>query len=387
MHEEPAAAIRSREDGHRIAVLDGLRGVAIAMVLIYHYFGRWTSSYGQPLYPYRDAFADWPIAHDGFVGVFLFFIISGYVISKSLQSSSSIMKFAAKRADRLVLPMLVLSTVTFVVLTGPLETPFFKVIPADFLPSWTFTAPQAWQWLAPDVDYIDGVYWTLFVELRFYFVFAVFWFAFSRKKTEYLISAFAIVGLVLYSVLLALDEKTLSLLAEIVFFPQYSCLFAAGVIYFRMMSGQTDNSLRALLGVVGAFSLLGAVLGGVSIDYAPAIVFWCALFHFVFVSLVLRKAWVDIFALRGIVAIGALSYSLYLIHQRFGVAIIHRIPADWPLAVQLFCVALVALLMIGIAYASSRFIERQRVFSKTLMPAIQRIYVGRQAARHSPGPT
>ena len=130
----------------RLVALDGLRGIAVLLVVLYHYFGGWTSVDTTLLYPYGARFAEWPLVRDGQVGVDLFFLISGFVIFESLRRARGPVEFASKRADRLVLPMLMLSTVTFVVLTV-LPTPFFDPRPADFLVSWSFSSPSLWHWL------------------------------------------------------------------------------------------------------------------------------------------------------------------------------------------------------------------------------------------------
>ena len=55
----------------RIAYLDGLRGVAIAMVLLFHAYVRWPE-----LVPYGNAYSGRPWVAYGWLGVQLFFMIS-----------------------------------------------------------------------------------------------------------------------------------------------------------------------------------------------------------------------------------------------------------------------------------------------------------------------
>jgi peptidoglycan/LPS O-acetylase OafA/YrhL len=361
----------------RIALLDALRGVAILMVVIYHYFGRWTDAYGPALYPYRNTFAEWPIASDGFVGVLLFFIVSGFVISLSLQRSASLADFLARRADRLVLPMLVISCATFIGL-WLLPTPTFEVRFSDFLPSWTFTAPQAWQWLDPQVDYIDGVYWTLFVEVRFYAIFAIFWFVSPGRGAVRLVGAFAVGGLLAYAAALVTSSDRAALLLDIVAFPPFACLFASGVVYSRIGSNAVDREDVALLALLIPASLLGCLLAGFPTERAVGMLLWCALFHAVFLAMVTGKRGVNWIAAPSLVALGTVSYSLYLAHQRLGVALIHRVPVDWPLSLQMAAVFFVLAAMVTVAFASHRLIERRHLFSS----ALRRLTAG--AARPSP---
>ena len=65
----------------RLAYLDGMRGVAILLVLLFHAFARWPD-----LVPYGDQYQSVPLFRVGFIGVNLFFIISGFVILMTLES-------------------------------------------------------------------------------------------------------------------------------------------------------------------------------------------------------------------------------------------------------------------------------------------------------------
>lgn len=77
----------------RVPALDGIRGIAILLVLIGH-------GLGQP--------GEWPSA----AGVTLFFILSGYLITGRLASGQSLPRFYANRARRLLPAMLVMLAVT-----------------------------------------------------------------------------------------------------------------------------------------------------------------------------------------------------------------------------------------------------------------------------------
>src|SRR5258708_8881502 len=70
----------------RIETLDGLRAVAVLGVVLYHYFVRFAATGGGPaLYPYANVYAEFPIAKYGFMGVQLFFVVSGFVIAMTLE--------------------------------------------------------------------------------------------------------------------------------------------------------------------------------------------------------------------------------------------------------------------------------------------------------------
>ena len=62
--------------GGRIATIDGLRGIAIAAVVWFHL---WQISWTWAFVPYTSISLQ-PLAEAGFLGVALFFFISGFVL-------------------------------------------------------------------------------------------------------------------------------------------------------------------------------------------------------------------------------------------------------------------------------------------------------------------
>ena len=82
--------MRSSNLSLRLTHLDGLRGISILLVLLNHIFGFFTS---------------------GYLGVDLFFVISGYIITKNILDGSydSKAEFYRKRALK-ILPPLVVTT-------------------------------------------------------------------------------------------------------------------------------------------------------------------------------------------------------------------------------------------------------------------------------------
>ena len=86
---------------HRIAFLDGLRGIAILLVVFYHAYTRWSD-----IVPYGARYAHFPVAQLGWLGVELFFMISGFVIYMTLEKCRSFGEFLYRRWLRLFPAML-----------------------------------------------------------------------------------------------------------------------------------------------------------------------------------------------------------------------------------------------------------------------------------------
>jgi peptidoglycan/LPS O-acetylase OafA/YrhL len=157
----------------RLGVLDGLRGLAVLLVLWYHV---WEVSWLTP--PAWLAF----LPATGFVGVTLFFYLSGFVISYPFVRSAagagappSWRAFAWRRFIKIV-PSYALSIAVAYALgyaqIQPGAAPFPDVVThLLFIHTWF-----------PDrFGSINGVLWTLAVEVEFYCVFPLMWQAFKRQ--------------------------------------------------------------------------------------------------------------------------------------------------------------------------------------------------------------
>src|SRR4051794_13926088 len=145
--------MENRDSRNRLAELDVLRGVAVLMVLAFHY----TTRFGQ-LFPHAASGASFAL---GAYGVQLFFIISGFVIVMTLDRSERAADFVVARFSRLYPAYwaAILATTTVLwCLAGPLKPANAHELAANItMVHGFFKVPS-----------VDGVYWTLQVELLFY---------------------------------------------------------------------------------------------------------------------------------------------------------------------------------------------------------------------------
>jgi peptidoglycan/LPS O-acetylase OafA/YrhL len=141
--------------------LDLLRFAAAFSVMLYHLaFWSWAFPAGQVALASKGVadFQDWPlITSTGWIGVQVFFVISGFVIATSAANSTA-SRFFISRFTRLVPAVWVCATITLIAwLLIDVGTPLAHM--RAYVKSVTFIPVPVW---------IDSVYWTLGVEIAFY---------------------------------------------------------------------------------------------------------------------------------------------------------------------------------------------------------------------------
>lgn len=297
----------------RLAELDGLRAVAALAVIFYHYFVRWNE-----ILPYGVIAK--PIAQFGFLGVNLFFIISGFVIFMSLERCASAFIFVKRRALRLVPAMLVCSIITYGVMRL-IDTPFTELRRehwTGFLPSWTFTPPQIWQKLVPVGGWMDGVYWTLYIELKFYALAAFLYFFKDHKYFRIIFLAFIITGAVCIQIFSA--NPVIISFINFSIFPNYLPFFCAGMALYDVYERRVGTITLVLLtlSIALAIAEMADLVSGVIV----------AAFFAIFFIVIFRRSWVSWLTNPVLVAVGVASYPLYLIHQNVGIGLMSLVAPD-----------------------------------------------------------
>lgn len=196
-----------------IPSIDGLRAISVIAVLIYHLNLTW-----------------WP---GGFLGVDLFFVISGYVITRlildSIERSSALdlKKFYRSRIRRLfpALVFMVIGTTLFIGVWAP-ETVrrFLQDLP--FL----FTGAMNWALVAREQDYFSTIgrppllqhTWSLAVEIQFYLLWPLLLLAFLRFFGKRHIPKFALIfaiasGVLLFLYSVKIDAESQSSVSHVYF--------------------------------------------------------------------------------------------------------------------------------------------------------------------------
>jgi peptidoglycan/LPS O-acetylase OafA/YrhL len=247
--------------GH-LGVLDGLRGAAILLVVWYHL--SLVSGYAWPALPAVEMFA-----HGGFLGVDLFFFVSGFCIcypyaraSRDGVARPGLRDFARRRA-RKILPSYVLAVAVFALVY---HARFDGL--ADELPHVLAHLAFVHVWFPATFGSLSGPLWTLGVEVQFYVLFAFLRPQIVRRPG--LVYAVFVATAVGYRALLAhsgldTDFDWLNQLPAVLDVFGAGMLAAFAFIALRDRPAQvaprlaTLGALGALVAIVGAFIAVEAI--------------------------------------------------------------------------------------------------------------------------------
>lgn len=276
----------------RISGLDGLRGIAALSVVFYHYFYRI-----DEIYNFESGSVDW--LHYGQYGVHLFFMISGFVIFMSLDKITNPLDFLISRFTRLYPVYFFAVTTTFcVVYIFGLEGREVNISEA------ILNLLMFHEYL--NIPHVDGVYWTLTVEITFYF-----W-CFTlllMNKIRYL--KFIMFAFLLFSFLSDFMPEPYYKALGKVFFTNFVAFFLLGILTF---SYKKDTSSLENLGLI-LLVFIVLFIKNYSFDIWIYIIIYG-----VFLAGVFDMS--NILKFRFFVFAGEISYSLYLIHQNVGYVLI-----------------------------------------------------------------
>lgn len=326
-----------------ITTLDLLRLMAALAVVGFHYFYRGAA--GEPvLSQYYPEVA--PVAIYGYLGVNLFFLISGFVIAWSAEGRDWA-SFAVARFARLYPGFLACMTITFLFMTWAASS-HFPVSAAQYGANLLMFAPALGQ------DFMDGAYWSIVLEVVFYgwVALAVACGVFDRIRIE------IVAG---WLVICALNEFVFHNGGlRLLFLTEFGPLFAAGVLVQHMFAH--GRSSAALLALLAAFLLSSANMtvaqAWMQAHYGQSI----PLANLVAANVVIHALLVGAVVLRGmlqptglVLALGGVTYPLYLLHQHIGYVAIEALV---PFLGRWIAAIVVAAAIGGLSYSVWRYLER-----------------------------
>ncbi|MFJ2647657.1 acyltransferase family protein [Streptomyces sp. NPDC087420] len=334
----------------RLRALDGLRLLAALMVCLYHYAGRGgeiTRVWGQsPKHLFPDLSA---VAVYGCLGVQIFFAISGFVICMS-SWGRTLGDFFRSRVSRLYpayWAAIVLVTAACFVLPSVSEPLRLNEVLVNFT---MLQQPTG-------VDRVLGVCWTLWVEARFYLLFALFvvWKGVNYRRV--------VIFCCLWIVATALAQVAGDPLLNEIVMQEYAPFFVGGLALYLIHRYGGD---LLLWGIVATSWLLGQHYATVALwspdatqvfqQRSPHVILLIVTFAFASVAAV-ALGWFRWANWRWLSFAGALTYPFYLVHEHLGwfaIAVLHRKFGIDPRPTLLATVAL----MLVLAWLIHRLVEK-----------------------------
>lgn len=375
----PSRAVEAhlpRERPERLVWLDALRFVAAAGVLLFHYTARWSEVWGSPpeeVFPHFGRVISYAA-----LGPEQFFVISGFVILMTAWGRD-VPHVVASRIARLYPAYW-----TAVLLTGGLLL-FVWPTGKDIQPAEVAVNLTLLQSLV-DVRHVDGVYWTLWVELRFYALVVLF-VALGITRRRILAVCAVWPPLAVLAVGAGVEPFATALLGV------YAPLFAGGmVLYVLYRDGHAPWPWVILAGNVAlaVHLIVPRQVGSLSRNtgFVPSELA-------LGVGVVVCFATVAVLSLTRLrhsgpawaVTVGALTYPLYLTHEYWGwwvIQLAHPTLGPWP------TVGLATVVAVGLAVAIHYVVERPfgprfRAWLLRVLRRAQAVVRRRPAARPEQG--
>lgn len=316
---EPGLSSQGQNAVHgvqRLEVVDALRGVAAAAVVLYHYTVHYTNHFA----PTEHALL---VFRRGNLGVDLFFCISGFVISMTPARCRDWRDFGVRRFARIYPAYAACIVFTYVVFSLS-DLPKFHYGSADLLMNFTMLQQLL------GFSHIDGVYWTLQVELLFYVIVASLHSG-GLLKNPRLICLLWLLLSSAHAWVQQVHPTPLMHLAGEVLILERAPLFIIGMLAFDFHKhGRVDRDGVALVALCVAYQLTTSLLfAGLAAAAGFALLMVASRVH------VQRRWSIAMF-------LGSISYSLYLVHQHFGYMVIREAIKIGATLDQGICVAVAA---------------------------------------------
>jgi peptidoglycan/LPS O-acetylase OafA/YrhL len=303
-----ASTAATKNDSYR-ADIDGLRAIAVVMVVAYHAFPSWLKG--------------------GFIGVDIFFVISGYLISSIIitdinKSEFSFAEFYKRRIRRIFPALLLVLLVSIAFGWYVLLSDEYAQLGKHVLSGLLFISNLT---LWSEAGYFDNAaeskpllhLWSLGIEEQFYLLWPVLlWFLFVKNRLSTVAIVFMILGSFILNISIISSAPTAAFYAPFSrFWELLSGALLASINSSKSVDlGMIQRRFGNLISVAGVMLVLIAVA---LTDETRTFPGWWAILPVAGAVCLISAgphAWVNITALSNpvFVWIGTISYPLYLWH-------------------------------------------------------------------------
>lgn len=275
-----------------------LRGIAVIVVVLYH--------------------LDIALFRSGFIGVDIFFVLSGYLIASIYSLEPNPIRFYERRIRR-VLPAMLVTAIAFLLIAPFIFLPFELQKLVDPIVGVLLFIPNVIFWR--DNDYFSNLdfspiihYWSLGVELQFYLLFPVIFYFLRKWKITLAIFIFA-------SIIANILATKVSQKLAFFMLPFRTWEFLAGYLCHLLLQNKISYEwltlkLRTAISLISIFALLFLTTTNIPRENFPGlyaiapVIFSTFIIYFEIPYQALFK-----FSITKVVQwIGKISFSIYLVH-------------------------------------------------------------------------
>ena len=334
------------------AEIDGLRAVAVIPVILFH--------------------AGFEFFSGGFVGVDIFFVISGYLIttiilSEKEQGTFSLINFYERRVRRILPALFLVMLFSFLfawlwLLPSDMKDFSQSLIAVSTFYSNIFFWQESGYWAAANELKPLLHTWSLAVEEQYYFIFPLFLMLMWRFRKRWILSTFLIIAIIsiLFAQWGAHNKPTMNFF--LLLSRGWELAIGASISFYFLYRKHTIRRLLSHKSVDELLSLVGLLMIGYAVyafDKTIPFPSFYALVPTIGAGLIILFSSPEtlvgrFLGTKPLVGIGLISYSAYLWHQPLFAFARHRTltePSD-----LLF--AALAVLSFPLAFLSWRFVEK-----------------------------
>jgi peptidoglycan/LPS O-acetylase OafA/YrhL len=303
--------------------LDGLRGLAVAMVLLWHFIG--IPAWSTPGWLPQALFKVFLL---GGAGVDLFFVLSGFLITRIIIKRSQsdlrfLLAFYFRRALRILPPYFLLVLLFWIVVGAGINNTVFN---AD-TPLWMHLTFTQNFWLAEHGTYGPdgiGVTWSVAIEEQYYLVFPLLALLLPRKSLPWALFIITFSSIVFRSFIFTMDPQnnfpadlhTLARLDGLAVGGLIACAFS-DTRSFAWLRKHNALIMRVMVTMVVLTFFLVKRTSGAQMAYFGH-TFLTILFGLVIINVLLNLGssarWMRILRSKPLLFLGKISYSVYLFH-------------------------------------------------------------------------
>lgn len=334
--------------------INGLRAISIIAVIANH--------------------IDEQIFSNGFLGVDVFFVISGFVITSSIFSkpheplTKFLKEFYSRRFKRLYPSLLTMVLFTSVICSFFIRNPMIFLqtgFTSLFGASNFFLVSQKLDYFAPSTSLNPFAHtWSLGVEEQFYLMFPIFVWILRRpqaKSTSLLAFNLMIVASSSLALFLISPNQTI----ESHYLLQYRIweLAVGSLAYLYLTTSKRIRIKLPFVSEIGLAIVIFLLTGPIPLEVRTTKITVAVITVFLLVHLNERDSAYKVLTLKPVTKIGLISYSLYLWHQ----PIITM--TKWTIGQHFWLVPIQLILIFSIANISFKWIEQPIIFADSLISA------------------